>query len=56
MTVGASCVLLYTSLLSMSDVIHIMYRQPPKTLGAFLDFYRETSEHSPFSLTAWLPV
>lgn len=42
MTILASCVELYTSLLSMSDVIHITYRQPPKALGALLDFYRET--------------
>lgn len=42
MTVRASCVELYTSLLSMSDAIDITYRQPPKTLGALLDFYRET--------------
>lgn len=41
MTVRASCVELYTSLLSMSDVIHTTYRQPPKTLGALIDFYRE---------------
>lgn len=42
MTVRASCMELYTSLLSMSDVIHITYKQQPKTLGALLYFYRET--------------